>query len=87
MTESEEKKERAILAGVHTGRGDALHDTTEESMAELSELVKTAGGEAVCEVVQNKADIEAATYMGTGKLEEIKAAIETLDADMVVSRR
>ncbi len=84
MTESEEKKERAILAGVHTGRGDALHDTTEESIAELSELVKTAGGEAVCEVVQNKADIEAATYMGTGKLEEIKAAIETLDADMVV---
>ncbi len=83
-TESEEKKERAILAGVHTGRGDALHDTTEESIAELSELVKTAGGEAVCEVVQNKADIEAATYMGTGKLEEIKAAIETLDADMVV---
>lgn len=84
MAENTEKKERAVLAGVHTGTRDILHDTTEESIAELEELVKTAGGEAVCTVIQNKADIEAATYMGTGKLEEIKNAISSADADMVV---
>lgn len=84
MADNEEKKERAVLAGVHTGRREALYDTTDESIAELEELVKTAGGEAVCCVIQNKADIEAATYMGTGKLEEIKNAVLTTSADMVV---
>ena len=84
MAATEERKERVILAGVHSGRGDALSDTTEETIAELEELVKTAGGEAVMSVIQNKSDIEAGTYMGIGKLEEIKEMIEPLEADAVV---
>lgn len=84
MEQNEERKERVIIAGVHRGLRDGLLDTTEESLLELSELVKTAGGEVVCEVIQNKPDLEAATYMGIGKLEELKTAIETLDADAVV---
>lgn len=84
MAETEERKERVILAGVHCGRGDSASDTTEETMAELEELVKTAGGEAVLSVIQNKSDIEAGTYMGIGKLEEIKEMIEPLEADTVV---
>ena len=35
-------------------------------------------------MIQNKADLESATYMGEGKLDELKIAIETLNADMVV---
>jgi len=81
---NEEKQERVLLAGVHTGCRDVLSDTTEESMAELSELVKTAGGEVVCQVIQNKSDLEAATYMGEGKLEEIKEAVTAMDIDVVV---
>lgn len=81
---NEEKTERVLLAGVHTGCRDVLSDTTDESMAELSELVKTAGAEVVCEVVQNKSDLEAATYMGEGKLEEIREACEALDIDTVI---
>lgn len=81
---NEEKKERFILAGVHRSLRDALADTTDESINELGELVKTAGGEVAGIVIQNKPDLEAATYMGQGKLEEIKAAIETLDADCIV---
>ena len=84
MSETDERKERAVLAGVHTGQRDVLNDTTDESIAELEELVKSAGGEVVCTVIQNKSDIEAATYMGIGKLEEIKMAVEALEADMVV---
>ncbi len=79
-----DKKERVLLAGVHTGRSDSLFDTTDESMAELAELVKTAGGEVVCEVVQNKSDLESGTYMGEGKLEEIAEMIPTLEVDTVV---
>lgn len=81
---NEEKQERVLLAGVHTGKKDVLSDTTEESMAELSELVKTAGGEVVCQIIQNKSDLEAATYMGEGKLLEIKEAIASMDIDVVV---
>ncbi len=81
---ADEKKERVITAGVHTGARDPLNDTTEESMTELAELVQTAGGEVVASMVQNKPDIEAATYMGEGKLEELKNAAEELEADCVV---
>ncbi len=79
-----EKKERVLLAGVHTGRTDSLLDTTDESMAELGELVKTAGGEVVCEVVQNKNDLVSGTYMGEGKLLEIAEMIPRLEIDAVV---
>lgn len=81
---NEEKVERVLLAGVHTGSRDVLSDTTEESMAELSELAKTAGAEVVCQVVQNKSDLEAATYMGEGKLEEIKETCALMDIDTVI---
>ncbi len=84
MPTEESKRERVLLAGVHTGRVDTLNDTTDESIAELAELVKTAGGEVVCEVVQNKADIESGTYMGEGKLLEIAEMIERLEIDAVV---
>lgn len=83
-TGSEEKRERVLLAGVHTGRADNLHDTTDESMAELAELAKTAGAEVVCEVIQNKPDIESGTYMGEGKLLEIAEMIPRLEIDAVI---
>ena len=84
MENNEQKQERVILAGVHRGMRDVLWDTTEESIHELGELVKTAGGIVVGEMIQNKPDLESATYMGEGKLEELKNAIAALDADMVV---
>ena len=61
MEYNEQKQERVILAGVHRGMRDALWDTTEESIHELGELVKTAGGIVVGEMIQNKADLESAT--------------------------
>lgn len=80
----EEKKERVLLAGVHTGKGNVLNDTTEESMNELCELAKTANAEVVATVIQNKSDIEAGTYMGEGKLQEIKDMIDVLEIDAVI---
>lgn len=81
---NEIKKERVLLAGVHLGLRNIIEDTTEESIKELSELVRSAGGEVVAEVVQNKSELESGTYMGEGKLEEIKFAIEELFVDLVV---
>ena len=84
MENNEQKQERVILAGVHRGIRYALWDTTEQSIKELGELVKTAGGIVVGEMIQNKPDIETATYMGEGKIEELKNAVCMLEADTVV---
>lgn len=81
---NEIKKERVLLAGVHLGLKNIIEDTTDESIKELGELVKTAGGEVVAEVIQNKSELESGTYMGEGKLEEIKMAICELSVDCVV---
>lgn len=81
---NEERQERVLLAGVHTGKKDVLSDTTDESMDELEELVKTAGGEVLCRVIQNKSDLEAGTYMGEGKLLEIKETVDAMEIDVVV---
>lgn len=84
MDYRDEKKERVIIAGLHTGRNDYLNDTTEESMEELAELVDTAGGEVVGEMVQNRPMPESGTYFGEGKIGELKDAVEALGASLVV---
>ncbi|MCD8391335.1 MAG: GTPase HflX [Firmicutes bacterium] len=84
MEANSEKKEKFILVGVHTGRRDYINDTTEKSMEELDELVKTAGGESVASLIQNRAEVENATYIGEGKLEELGEAVENMGADAVV---
>ncbi len=84
MENNEERRERFILAGVHTGARDVLSDTTEESVKELAKLVETAGGESVGEMIQNKSEIESATYMGEGKLAELSEFVANMDADAVV---
>lgn len=84
IEEKSSKAERVLIAGVHCGSANRLYDTTDESMAELAELVKTAGGEVVAEVVQNKSEPESGTYMGEGKLAEIAEMIPALEIDSVV---
>ncbi len=84
MEDTLKEQDRVIIAGVHTGALNSLNDTTEESMRELSELVETAGGIVVGEMVQNRQVVETGTYFGEGKLEELKNAAETLEADMIV---
>ena len=84
MYENEIKIEKAILAGVHTGNGDILSDTTDESMAELEELAKTAGVCTVATLIQNRAAPDPGTYIGEGKLEELSNAASELGADVVI---
>lgn len=84
MDYRDEEKERVIIAGLHTGSRDFINDTTEESMRELEELVETAGGEVVGEMVQNRPYPDSGTYFGEGKLEELKSAVDNLEAGLVV---
>lgn len=71
--------EKLILVGVETGDG-----YTETSLAELSELVRTAGAETVSTVIQNLEYPNPATYIGKGKVEEIKDLIYETDANGIV---
>lgn len=84
LLETKQEQERAVLAGVHTGSGDPLKDTTEESIAELARLAETAGAETVGTLIQNRPSPENATYLGEGKVEELLAACQTLDATLVI---
>lgn len=84
MQNNNEEKEKVIIAGMHKGLRDVLNDTTDESMAELAELVETAGGEVVGEMVQNRPVPDSGTYFGEGKLEELKTAVESFGATLVV---
>lgn len=84
MFENAEKEERAILVGAHRGLLDSLLDTTEESMHELSELAKTAGAEVLGEVVQNREAADKATFIGEGKLLEVREMAENLEANLLI---
>ena len=80
MFDNQEKKERFVLVAAVTDDGKNL----EESLGELKELTKTAGAEAVGSVVQMREAIHPGTYIGKGKLEEVRATIEMLGADGII---
>ena len=76
------KPERAILVGIITpGQSDAQ---TREYLEELEFLVATAGGETIHRFTQRMQRPDRATFVGTGKLEEIKDYIKAEEIDIVV---
>ncbi|MDD6156343.1 MAG: GTPase HflX [Lachnospiraceae bacterium] len=78
--EMEELKERVILVGVSEQDGD----DAEDSLAELAELVKTAGAEVVGTLIQKRERIHPGTYVGTGKVEELSELIYDTGATGIV---
>ncbi|BBF41436.1 GTP-binding protein HflX [Lachnospiraceae bacterium KM106-2] len=76
----EEVKERVILVGV----ADYDNDDTKESLDELEELAKTANAETVAKVIQNRDRIHPGTYIGKGKIEEVRLLAEQLHATCIV---
>ncbi len=76
-------KERAVLVGVDWRDRDTLL-AVDESLAELARLAETAGLEVVGQVVQRLKRPNPKTFVGKGKLEEIKALVETQRADVVI---
>ena len=78
--EIKEIEEKLILVGVSTHD----NDDTEQSLQELKELVKTAGGEVLTSIIQNREAIHPGTYIGKGKIEEVRESILALDATGIV---
>lgn len=80
LYEMQEELEKVILVGVSTGD----NDDTRQSLDELGDLVKTAGAEVVGKVIQNREAMHPGTYVGKGKIEEIKELLWELDATGIV---
>ena len=78
--EIKDEKEKLILVGV----ASSANDDTEQSLDELCDLVDTAGGVVVGRVIQRREMIHPATYVGKGKIEEIKELLWETDADGIV---
>ena len=80
MIDLKEATERVILVGVSTSD----HDDTEKSLDELEELAQTAGAVTVGRVIQNLDQIHPGTYVGKGKLDEIKDLIWETEATGII---
>lgn len=80
MYETKEELEKVILVAVTTGD----EDNAEESLDELEELVSTAGAVVAGRMIQNLEHINNATYIGSGKVKELKNLIWEMEADAVI---
>lgn len=79
LYENKIEQERAVLVSVDTGEFDV-----DSSLAELTELARTAGAEVICEMTQKREAPEAGTYLGKGKLEELSDYCEAEKPDLII---
>ncbi|MDD6213145.1 MAG: GTPase HflX [Clostridiales bacterium] len=80
MIDLQEQKERVICVGVST----MDMDDTQASLDELEELAETAGAVVLEKIIQNREQIHPGTYLGKGKIEEVRERIHALGATGVV---
>ena len=78
--DTEEQKERVLLVGVQLDNQEDM----ESSLEELKALAKTAGAETVGKVIQPRDAYHPATYIGKGKLEELKILVRACDATGII---
>lgn len=80
LYEQKEQVERVLLVGIQTGDSDPA----EASLDELGELAKTAGAVVVGRMIQNREQMHPATYIGKGKILELKEMIWETDATGII---
>lgn len=80
MYENKDEIEKVILFAVDLDHGDNV----EANLDELKELLETAGAEVIGRMIQKKDAIEKATYLGSGKVEELRELAIQLEATGVV---
>ena len=78
--ETDEELERVLLVGVQLGS----EEEAENSLEELKELARTAGAETLGKVIQPRDTFHPATYIGKGKIEEVRELINTLGATGII---
>ncbi len=80
-----EKIEKAILVGADLGRKAEF--SFNDSLEELKGLTEAAGGEVIATLVQARERIHNATYIGSGKLQELKHLAAELEPDLIIFDR
>ncbi|MBR2483930.1 MAG: GTPase HflX [Oscillospiraceae bacterium] len=83
-TTLEKKKDRVILVGLSSPKLERREQADEESMKELAALVETAGSESIATVLQNLPSPNPRTFIGEGKVAEIRDLIAAEHATMVI---
>src|SRR5262245_42573895 len=93
------RQERAVIVGVildgkpdkplpiqnpHAAVSHYGPGASDDPLAELAELVRSAGGVVVGRAVQRRQRVDPATYIGKGKAEEIRQKVDAYDADVVI---
>ncbi|CAM3428850.1 GTPase HflX [Aeromicrobium ponti] len=79
--EQKPEYEKVILVGCHTEEDDQRF---EYSMEELESLTETANGKVLASITQKRERIHLSTYIGKGKVEELAALQEELEADIII---
>ena len=80
MHETEHIDEKVILVGLDTGNTE----TAQRSLDELAELAKTAGAQVAGRLIQARESAHPATYIGKGKIEELKDLMWETDATGII---
>ena len=81
---TEKPRNRAVLVGLNSRVLDPQDNANDATLEELSALLDTAGGECVGQVLQNKDAPDPRTFIGEGKLNEVKELVKALNADLVL---
>ena len=76
--------ERAVLVGLNADVFPREETATEETLDELEALLETAGGRCAAKVLQNRHAPDPHSFIGEGKVEEVKGLLETTEASMVI---
>lgn len=83
--ETEQKQiERAVLVGLACHSFSAEQNADEETLAELAALTETAGGEPVAATLQTRPAPDAKTFIGEGKVEEVRLLAEANNAELII---
>ena len=84
MEEIKKPRDIAVLVGLASLRLEAGDNASEESLEELEALVETAGGEAAASVFQSRTSPDPRTFIGEGKVREIKELVKNEEATTVI---
>ena len=78
------KRERAVLAGLSATSMESGERSTEQSMDELAALADTAGADTVAMILQTRQSPEPRTFLGAGKVQEIKEVVQNAGCDLCI---
>ena len=84
LEKREDVRGRALLVGLCCDSAADFDNSDEDTMAELQELLTTAGGETVLTAMQNRHTPDPRTFIGEGKVQELKELIQANSIDLVI---